>query len=131
MTRQHSCGRREAQQRARIAARYLAIAEIAATGDPDAADRNVSAGNAVLAGIAAADALCCLRLGKRSRDADHAAAVKLLQQIDKDLGQALHTVLGVKDFAHYGHDFLPVMRLTSVLRAARKLVERAEAALTA
>lgn len=131
MSRQNSCGRDEARHRAAIAANYLEVAEVAAAGEPDSADRNVAAGNAVLAGIAASDALCCLRLGKRSRDADHAAAVQLLQQVDHRLGQNLSTVLAVKDFAHYGHDFLTATRLTTVLRAARGLVDQAQRALLA
>lgn len=129
MNRQSSCGRPEAADRSLIAIKYLQVAEVAAAGKPDSADRNVAAGNAVLAGVAAADALCCLRLGTRSRAADHGAAVQLLEQVDRKLAQDLHTVLGVKDFAHYGHDFLTSSRLSTVLRAARRLVEATQFAL--
>lgn len=56
---------------------YLDIAQLPA-GEQDDASRNVAAGNAVLAGIAAADAICCVHLGKRSRGQDHREAVSLL-----------------------------------------------------
>jgi hypothetical protein len=52
---------------------YLDMAEQAATRDGDEA-RNVAAGNAVLAAVAAADALCCLRLGRYSRGRAHQEA---------------------------------------------------------
>ena len=58
MSRQPSCGLTEAEKRARIARMYLDVAEIAAAEEGDEA-RNVAAGNAVLAGIGASDAICC------------------------------------------------------------------------
>ena len=41
----------------------------------------VAAALAVLAGIAAADAACCHRLGVRSRGQDHARAIELVKQV--------------------------------------------------
>ena len=41
-------------------------------------DQDVVVTNAVHAGIAASDSLCCLRLGERSADQDHASAARLL-----------------------------------------------------
>ncbi len=129
MSRQNLCGRHEAQTRVEVAQGYLDVAEVAGAGEPTPVDRNVAAGNAVLAAIAAADALCCLRLGTRSREANHAAAVTLLQQVDRDLSRDLATVLAIKDSAHYGQVFLGGTRLSSVLRATHRLVEAAQAAL--
>jgi hypothetical protein len=42
---------------------------------------HVAAGNAVLAAIAASNALCCRLLGERSRGQDHRDAVALLEQV--------------------------------------------------
>lgn len=130
MTRQAPCGRAEALPRARIARAHLDVAEQAAGRDGDET-RSVAAGNAALAAIAAADALCCLRLGRYSRGQDDQAAAALLQTVRPDgsrLAKDLGTVLAVKDAAHYGTVFLSPTRLRSVLRAATRLVEAAETA---
>ena len=66
MSRQAPCGPTEASRKARLARAYLDLAEQTARHDSDQA-RNVAAGNAVLAAIAASDALTCLRLGRHSR----------------------------------------------------------------
>jgi hypothetical protein len=66
VTRQAPCGPGDAVRKARLARAYLDLAEQAAAGDSDEA-RNVAAGNAVLAAIAASEALTCLRLGRHSR----------------------------------------------------------------
>jgi hypothetical protein len=69
-----SCQAGDARARLDDARRFLA-----------AADREVEPGNgdvvaslAILSAIAAADVLCCLALGERSNDGNHAAAIKLL-----------------------------------------------------
>lgn len=127
MSRQSPCGRAQADNRARVARMYLEVAELAAEEVGDHA-RNVAAGNAVLAGIAAADAVCCLRLGARHRGQDHRAAVDLLRTIRPDgakLASDLATVLAVKDLSHYGETFVSAIKLTSTLRAAARLVEAA------
>jgi hypothetical protein len=45
---------------------------------------NVAAGLAVLAGVAASDAICCVRLGKRHRGEDHRGAATLLAEAVPD-----------------------------------------------
>lgn len=54
MSRQPQCGLLEARNRAKVARSYLDVAELAAH-EPADGTRNVAAGNAVLAGIAASD----------------------------------------------------------------------------
>jgi hypothetical protein len=71
-----------------------------------AAARNDMAGNAVLAGIAAADAICCIRLGERSTSSDHSTAVLLLARVDPSLSQKLSTLIGSKPTSHYGENFI-------------------------
>jgi hypothetical protein len=131
MSREAPCGAGDARARSRVARTYLNLAEIAsATGEPEA--RNVAAGNAVLAAIAASDALCCRRLGRRSREQDHSVAATLLAKITPDgakLARDLASVLAVKDIAHYGTTFLTEAKLKAAMRSATRLVEAAETTL--
>lgn len=132
MSRQVPCGPAEAARKARLARAYLDLAEEAMERPGDEA-RNVAAGNAVLAAIAASDALTCLRLGRHSRGQAHQEATALLRTIrphGASLARDLHTAVGVKDAAHYGSVFVSAATLKSTLRAAGRLVEAAEAALT-
>jgi hypothetical protein len=129
VTREAACGPDDARTRSRVARTYLNLAEIAsATSEPEG--RNAAAGNAVLAAIAASDALCCRRLGRRSREQDHTVAATLLAKITPDgakLARDLTTVLAVKDTAHYGTTFLTEAKVKAALRSAARLVEAAEA----
>jgi hypothetical protein len=132
VSRQAPCGPAEATRKARLARAYLDQAEQAAGGDNDEA-RTVAAGNAVLAAIAASDALTCLRLGRHSRGQAHTEATALLRTVRPDgtrLARDLATVLGVKDAAHYGSVFISVATLKTTLRAAGRLVAAAETATT-
>ena len=131
MTRQAPCGPADAARRARLARAYLDLAETAAEQDGDEA-RNAAAGNAVLAAIAASDALTCLRLGRHSRGQGHAEAGTLLRSLRPDgarLAKDLATALTVKDAAHYGSVFVSPTTLKATLRAATRLVTAAERAL--
>ena len=132
MSRQAPCGPGEATRKARLARAYLDLADQAAQQNSDEA-RNVAAGNAVLAAIAASDALTCLRLGRHSRGQGHTEAAALLRTIRPDgarLAKDLTTALGVKDAAHYGTVFVSAATLKTTLRAAGRLVEAAETATT-
>jgi len=132
VSRQAPCGPGEATRKARLARAYLDLADQAAQQNSDEA-RNVAAGNAVLAAIAASDALTCLRLGRHSRGQGHTEAAALLRTIRPDgarLAKDLTTALGVKDAAHYGTVFVSAATLKTTLRAAGRLVEAAETATT-
>jgi hypothetical protein len=132
VTRQAPCGAAEAARRARLARAYLDAAEQAAGGEGDEA-RNVAAGNAVLAAMAASDALTCLRLGRHSRGQAHQEAAALLRTVRPDgarLARDLATALTVKDAAHYGSVFVSPSTLKATLRAAGRLVDAAETATT-
>src|SRR5687767_2237919 len=83
MTRQAPCGPAEAARKARLARAYLDLAEMTAGQEGDE-NRNVAAGNAVLAAIAASDALTCLHLGRHSRGVGHQEATTLLRAIKPD-----------------------------------------------
>jgi hypothetical protein len=119
VSRQADCGIPEARARAKIARKYLEMAELAQTEDLAEA-KNVAAGNAVLAGTAASDAICCTRLRRRHRGQDH------VHPEGRKLADALTTVLAIKDPAHYGIAFVTDAKLRTTLRAATQLVEAAE-----
>jgi len=90
---------------------------------------NVAAGVAVLAGIAASDAICGIRLGRVHCGEDHRGAVDLLRTATPD-GAKLATVLGrllsVKDAAHYGVPVVSGRNAADARKWAAQLVERAE-----
>jgi hypothetical protein len=141
--RRRPCTPAEARTRLRHAEAFFATAELVASeeGKPTDYDYNhVAAGVAVLAAIAAADALCCHLLGERSRGQDHRQAIELLEQVRygaasptvqtsqvRELGQALATALDVKDESHYGTRMLTHEQVVRVMRAAEKLVVAARA----
>ena len=128
MARQQNCGRPEAAQRAKVTRSYLTTGQLAAS-EQTAEARNVAAGNAVLAAIAAADAICCLRVGRRNRSENHSDAIALLKLVEPDgqkFGRDMATVLAVKDPSHYGIAFVSEATLKATLRAAEHLVLAAE-----
>lgn len=90
----------------------------------------VAAALAVLAGIAASDAVCCAALGQRSRGQDHRQAIALLSQVSPDgqpMARDLERLLAVKDDAHYGMLHLSSQRAALALRQARRLFDAVSA----
>jgi hypothetical protein len=65
--RTQACDREQARIRLTHARAFLDAADLIGDVDDDLAGPNVAAALAVLAGIAAADAACCLTIGRRSR----------------------------------------------------------------
>ena len=115
-TRSSPGDRGQAKARRIIAARYLDVAELAATEEGPGAN-NVVIGIAVLSGIAASDAICIAATGSRYSGDDHAEAARVLGRVDRALGNELSKLVRLKPGAHYGSTF--------ILRAARRLVEAA------
>ena len=68
--RTSSGGAAEAAGRLKTARAYLETAELVANEHRQGFS-NVTAGLAILAGIAASDAICCVRLGRYHRGEDH------------------------------------------------------------
>jgi hypothetical protein len=77
--------------------------------------------NCVLAGIAAADVICCARLGVHAVGDNHVEAVALLATVDEGMSKHLDTLLRHKNRSGYS-------ALASNL-AAKKQVGRATGAL--
>ena len=124
--RVEDCGAEQARTRLRQAEAYLDVAgSVLAEGAPEAT--TVAAGNAVLAAIAAADAICCAAAGSRYRGSDHRGAADHLEAVtgDKKLGTLLREVVDLKDASHYGLAGVAAARAKSVVRKATAIVDAA------
>ena len=122
------CGTLEARTRLTSATRFVEVAGLV-EAEEDGADRSTAAALAVLAGIAASDAACCARLGRRSRGDDHHDAAILLERIEpggRDAATALRRLIGVKDKAQYGLMFASRQDVQGAMRQAQRLLEFAE-----
>ncbi len=81
----------------------------------------------VHAGIAAADVICCARLGEHSTGPGHDTAVPLLRTVDGKLGSSLKTLLDMKTPAGYSDQPMSVARRRQAKRAAEALMAAARA----
>ena len=80
---------------------------------------------AVPAGIAAADVICCVRLGRHHHGEDHRGAIELLASVDRGLARQLKTLLDLKTLAGYSHDPITHASLKKAGRAMTALVSAA------
>jgi hypothetical protein len=122
------CGAADAQSRLRTARAYLEVAGLVLSERERDEHLNVSAGLAVLAGIAASDSICCVRLWSRHRGDDHRSAADLLRRATPDgpeLATTLLRLLDLKDEAHYGVLVVSARKARDAHRWATRLVERA------
>jgi hypothetical protein len=94
------------------------VAELADEVD-DVADADVML--LVHAGIAAADVICCARLGEHAQSENRQDAVALLKMADDSSARRLDTLLRMKTRTSYGH--------TPVSRDDQKMAQRAVDAL--
>lgn len=83
---------------------------------------------AILSAIAAADVLCCLALGERSNDGNHAAAIQLLGRVNPKLATSLRRALDHKQQAGYESRDLSDTDAATCLDQARKLHAAAQEA---
>ena len=123
------CTVTQARIRLNQAKAFLEVAELIGVEEDELATPDVAAALAVLAGIAASDAVCCAVLGQRSRGQDHRQALALLAQIVPDgkvLERDLDRLLSIKDDAHYGMLHVSVGRASVALKQARRLLNAAE-----
>ena len=119
----------QGRQRAEIAAAYARAADLVLIEDDTEVNLSVVAGLAVLAGIAAADALCVRYSGSYSKDQDHAAAIEALLATgtgaSRKWSQTLKRLLDLKDEAHYGFLSVSKTRAKAALSQAKLLVSTA------
>jgi hypothetical protein len=128
------CGRSEALARLRQAEAFAMVAGLVLDDASDTATPGVAAALAVLAGIAASDAACCARLGRRARGQSHADAVDLLATVapgGADMAKDLGRILARKDDAHHGVTLLSDKEAARLVGHAQRLIERARAAVEA
>jgi hypothetical protein len=121
--RTKACDAETRAGRMRKAESFLELAEIASLEERHA-DSAVTLH--VLAGIAAADVVCCARLGKHAQGENHGDAVALLAEVDTGLASDLRTLLAIKSKASYGHDSVSKKETARAVRAAQRLVEAAQ-----
>jgi hypothetical protein len=98
------CGILEAHTRVTSATRFLEVARLV-EAEEGGAYRSTAAALAVLAGVAASDAACCARLGRRMRGDDPHDATILLERTEpggREAATALRRLIGVKNKAPYG-----------------------------
>jgi hypothetical protein len=113
----------EGAGRRRVAEKYLEVADL--IDAEDGAAINVCVGVAVLAGIAAADAICAAALGERYSGPDHDVAVEVLSRVDSKLGKQLRDLVALKSLSHYGFNLLTSAQRKTALRCAASLVAEA------
>lgn len=117
-------GARARLQEARV---YLDMAELAGPGK--AAGNKVAGSNAILAGIAAADAICGLVLGERSAGDDHAQAINLLKKAihpSTKAATSLKRLLTQKTPVQYGADAISATDAANLIKWARDIVHEAD-----
>jgi hypothetical protein len=117
-----------ARARLKEARVYLAMAELAGSGN--SAENKVAGSNAILAGIAAADAICGLVLGERNSGDDHAQAIGLLKKAihpSTKAATSLKRLLTQKTPVQYGVDAISASDAADLIKWARDIVEEADA----
>jgi hypothetical protein len=126
MTRTRPCSPQVRRGRLAKATQFLDAADLVrdlADEDGTIADAYVTL--CVHAAIAAADVICCARLGTHAQGEDHAPAVTLLAGADKDSARHLRTALNLKTKAGYSHTPASSADCKRAGRAAETLVETA------
>ncbi len=102
------------------------VAELCLSDDPEDSTPGVAASLAVLAVVAAADAACCHRLGKRSRAQDHTQAENLVASIEpngKEMSKKFREVITAKDDSHYGLTLVGPAKARALVRKAKDFVK--------
>jgi hypothetical protein len=119
----------DADRRGRLqkATQFLIAAEIIDTfaDDGDLIDAYITL--CVHAGVAAADVICCVRLGEHAQGTSHTDAVALLEKADRKLAQDLAKLLRMKTRAGYGPVPSETTTRATAGRCASRLVETATA----
>lgn len=124
--RTYPCTPTEARTRRIHARSFLDVAELLLS--ENSREAHVAAALAVLAGIAAADSICGLSVGKWSRGKDHKEAVRLLYSValgDPSVPAKLNRLLDEKDAAHYSPHLVTPNKARSMVRMAQALVAEA------
>ncbi|PJI94694.1 hypothetical protein [Luteimicrobium subarcticum] len=114
----------DVRMRAEMARKYLEVAQLVMGEEP--ADRQVAAGVAVLAAIAASDAMCGVSLGGAPQGQSHDEAVRVLagiRPLGEQLAKNLRRVLADKASSQYGTTYLSPAVVGAMLKNAQALVD--------
>lgn len=129
MASTRSCS--EAVRRGRLAKAkkfHLGAELLADIGDDDHDLADAFVTLCIHAGIAAADVICCARLGRHAQGDNHADAVDLLGSVNGPLATSLDTLLKLKTRSAYSELNATPSDRRRAKRAADKLLSVAEAA---
>ena len=128
--RTNPCDREVARGRLRKAEQFRGAAETIrefAEDEADVGDAYVTL--CVHAGIAAADAICCIELGEHAHGDNHNEAVALIGRVGDDegreLARSLSTLLSLKTRAGYSHQSVNRDGRIRAGRAAARLLDAA------
>lgn len=127
-SRAQPCDRRDALNRLVQAEAFVTAAALVLEDSTDVARPGVAAALAVLAGVAASDAACCARLGRRARGQAHDEACALLATVEPhgpEMAKDLDRLLSRKDSSRYGTAFVSSAEATRMVSWARRLLDRA------
>lgn len=131
--RASQCTLAQARSRLQQAEAFVVVADLVLGDDTDTATPGVAAALAVLAGIAAWDAACCARLGRRARGQDHTEAVALLRSVvphGADMANDLTRLLAAKDESHYGLTLVNPTKARRLLTYAKRITDTARRVIT-
>lgn len=126
-SRTRPCGPQDAAQRYDQAKAFAELAELDPESD-DGPTRSAAVSNAVLAGIAAADSICCRRLGRHAVGDDHQQAMALVEEageVGREARRHLETLLAIKHKAQYEEVDPTVTEARKAIRAMRSILELA------
>lgn len=123
-----ACTPAQARARREQARAFLDVADTVLDEATEATELHVAAALAVLAAIAATDAICGLRLRRYARGQDHTQAVTLLETVDlpdSTLPAKLRRILSAKDNAYYSPSLMSRTDAQSLVRQAHSIVDAA------
>ncbi len=112
----------DVKNRATEARTFLDLARLA-IDDARNGYSNASASNAVLAGIAASDAICGHALQRAPQGQDHAEAVTMLKTVSWGAAKHLKALVDAKSTARYGSSFITATRAKGLLNHAERLCD--------
>ena len=122
--RTKQCAPADIRARLKDASDFLEAADV--LSEPSKGD--VVATNAIYSAIASADVICCVRLGQRSNDQNHRAAIDLLNKVNPEFANLLRRALDRKQQAGYESRNLADSDAASCVEQARKLFAHARTA---
>lgn len=126
MPRTRSCTPHIRRGRLQKANQFLDAANLVYDFADEIADGYVTL--CVHAAIAAADVICCARLGEHAQGDNHQEAITVLGKADRDSAKHLRTLLNMKTKAGYSHTAATPEECKRAGRAAESLVETARRA---